>query len=201
MNFYRFSISWPRVLPTGDISNINEMGIGYYSEIIDELLENGIEPMITMYHWDLPQALQLLGGFTNSRIITYFKDYATLLFERFGDRVKYWITFNEPNIFCPEGYGSARHAPGINANGVGEYFCGHNVLKAHAIVYHTYRKQFHKRIQGKVGISITSRFFYSETNSSSDVYRAMQFEVCLGVVSTANFKLSDFILPQKNNKQ
>lgn len=98
MDFYRFSIAWPRILPTGDITDVNEKGIEYYRKVIDKLLENNILPLVTMYHNDLPQRLQLLGGFTNDIIIKYFEDYARLLFERFGDRVKYWITFNEPFI-------------------------------------------------------------------------------------------------------
>lgn len=179
MDYYRFSIAWSRVLPNGDTSSINEKGIAYYDTIIDELLANGIEPMVTMYHYDLPQALQLFGGLTNPIIISYFEAYANLLFERFGDRVKYWITFNEPGDFCPAGYGDSVHAPGIDAHGVGEYLCAHNVLKAHAVVYHTYRKRFADRFQGKIGITISSRFLYSATNNTYDVDRAMQFGVRL----------------------
>lgn len=95
-----------------------------------------------MYHFDLPQILQLLGGFANSIITTQFLDYAQLLYERFGDRVKYWVTFNEPAEFCVRGYGIGDHALGINAHGIGEYLCGHNVLKAHALAYHLYKNRF-----------------------------------------------------------
>lgn len=87
MNFYRFSIGWARVLPDGDVSTVNEAGIAYYNKLIDRLLENGIEPMVTMYHYDLPQALQRFGGLTNSLFVGYFEAYADLLFNRFGDRV------------------------------------------------------------------------------------------------------------------
>lgn len=104
MQFYRFSIAWSRVLPTGDISKINEKGIQYYNRQIDKLIENKLEPMITMYHYDLPQNLQIFGGLTNPIVISYFEAYANLLFERFGNRVKYWITFNEPADFCVAGY-------------------------------------------------------------------------------------------------
>lgn len=104
MDHYRFSISWSRVLPTGNISDVNEKGIEYYNKIIDKLLELNIQPMVTMYHYDLPQYLQTFGGLTNSIVmVDYFQAYANLLFERFGDRVKYWITFNEPAAFCKQG--------------------------------------------------------------------------------------------------
>lgn len=178
MDYYRFSIAWSRVLPNGDISNINEEGIKYYDKIIDLLIEEGIEPMVTMYHYDLPDALQQIGGLANSAIIDYFEAYANLLFERFGDRVKKWITFNEPLDFCTAGYGSGTMAPKVNAHGVGEYLCGHNVLKAHATVYHLYKNSFYGRQQGKVGITLSANFFYSETNDTVVVDRAMQFQVC-----------------------
>lgn len=123
VDFYRFSISWPRILPTGDITNVNEKGIEYYNRIIDNLLKRNIQPMITMCHADLPQQLQLFGGFTNSIIVGYFTSYARLLFERFGDRVKYWIPFNEPDIIC-HGYVVNYEAPGTSQHGVGDYLCG-----------------------------------------------------------------------------
>lgn len=100
MDSYRFSISWARVLPKGDIANVNEEGIEYYNKLIDSLLEHNIEPMVTMYHYDLPLRLQQIGGFSNALIVDYFEAYAKLLFERFGNRVRYWITFNEPYIIC-----------------------------------------------------------------------------------------------------
>lgn len=103
MDYYRFSIAWSRVLPTGDILNVNEKGIEYYNKLINKLLELNIQPMVTIYHYDLPQKLQLLGGLTNSLFVDYFEAYANLLFERFGDRVKHWITFNEPAAFCKQG--------------------------------------------------------------------------------------------------
>ncbi|XP_055306650.1 myrosinase 1-like, partial [Sitodiplosis mosellana] len=91
-------------------------------KLINKLIENGIEPMVTMQHFDLPQKLQQLGGFTNSIIVKYFEEYAqeyaNLLYQRFGDRVKYWITINQPAEFCVQSYGSSNHAPGINAHGI-----------------------------------------------------------------------------------
>ncbi|XP_031633962.1 furostanol glycoside 26-O-beta-glucosidase-like [Contarinia nasturtii] len=120
MNFYRFSISWSRILPTGDIAEVNEKGIQYYNILIDTLIEYKLQPMVTLYHYDLPQYLQSFGGLTNSIIISYFEAYSNLLFDRFGDRVKYWITFNEPSDFCTAGYGGSYHAPALNAHGIGK---------------------------------------------------------------------------------
>lgn len=177
MNFYRFSIAWSRVLPTGDVSNINEKGINYYNNLINKLIENKLEPMVTLYHYDLPQYLQKFGGLTNSIVISYFEAYANLLFERFGDRVKYWITFNEPADFCVEGYGSGKHAPEMNQHGVAEYLCGHNVLKAHAVAYRLYKSTYYDRFKGQIGITLSSRFFYSESNDTNIIDRAMEFSV------------------------
>lgn len=179
MDFYRFSISWSRILPSGDISNVNEKGIEYYDKLINALVQINVKPIVTMYHFDLPQNLQLLGGFANSIIIMQFLDYSQLLYERFGDRVKHWITFNEPAEFCVRGYGIGDHAPGINAHGNGEYLCAHNVLKAHAMAFHLYKDRFFERFNGKIGISLDSLFFYSESNDNRTVNRAIQFSVCI----------------------
>lgn len=178
MNFYRFSIAWSRVLPTGDITNINEKGIDYYDKLINKLIEHNIEPMVAMYHFDLPNELQKLGGFTNPIIVEYFEDYAKLLYDRFGDRVKYWITLNEPAEFCVQGYGTDHHAPAINAHGIGEYLCAHNALKAHATAYHLYKELYFDRFKGMVGISLDTQFYYSDTNDTDAVDLSMQFSVC-----------------------
>lgn len=174
MDFYRFSISWPRILPNGDVSLINEKGIEYYNKIIDKLLELQIEPMVTMYHFDLPQRFKQLGGFSNSIIVDYFKAYANLLFERFGDRVKYWITINEPAIFCKVSDGALGQT---EFHGIADYLCGHNVLKMHAVAYRLYKKKFSERFKGRIGISLESYFYYSDTNDTSLVDQAMQFSV------------------------
>lgn len=87
LKFYRFSISWPRILPNGSHTNINELGLQYYEDLITELLANDIQPIVTMFHWDLPQALQDMGGMLNPVIVDYFVQYAKVLIEYFGDRV------------------------------------------------------------------------------------------------------------------
>lgn len=110
---YRFSISWPRVFPEGR-GKINEKGIQFYENLIDELISNGIEPIITIYHWDLPKALQdLYGGWESREIIEDFNDYCIELFKRFGDKVKHWVTLNEQNIFIKLGYLQGFHPPKV----------------------------------------------------------------------------------------
>lgn len=178
MNFYRFSISWTRVLPNGDISNINEAGLAYYEKLINACLENGIEPMVTMYHYDLPQAFASSGGLTNSPFIGHFEAYANLLFERFGKQVKYWITFNEALIFCLSSYGGGNSLI-ITENGVDEYLCSTNMLKSHAVVYRLYEKRFKPQFGGKIGISLNADFFYGD---ESDSDRALQFKVTIQTV-------------------
>jgi len=109
---YRFSLSWPRLLPKGR-GAANEPGLAFYDRLIDALLEAGIEPWICLYHWDLPQALHELGGWQNRDIAGWFADYAALVAHRYGDRVRRFATFNEPCVFTLFGYGFGWNAPGI----------------------------------------------------------------------------------------
>ena len=108
---FRFSVSWPRVMPGGKYP-VNQAGIDYYNRVIDFSLECGIAPWITLYHWDLPQALELKGGWTNREIVSWFSDYTELCARSFGDRVKNWMVMNEPSVFTGAGYFLGIHAPG-----------------------------------------------------------------------------------------
>lgn len=146
-SFYRFSISWARIMPDGLVNNINKVGLDYYDNLINALLQNGVEPMVTMYHWDLPQSLQNIGGWVNPKIVDIFRDYAKVLFENYGDRVKVWTTFNEPGVICKLGYGGS-FAPRLEMSGLADYQCSHNLLKAHASVYHLYNDQYRSLQQG-----------------------------------------------------
>lgn len=113
LSAYRFSISWPRILPEGR-GRINEAGLDFYDRLVDELLAQNISPWACLYHWDLPLALHKAGlGWTNREIVPLFADYAGLLARRLGDRVSHWATFNEPDMFTVLGYASGVHAPGI----------------------------------------------------------------------------------------
>lgn len=108
---FRFSISWSRLMPNG-VLPVNPPGIDFYNRVIDYCLEQGIEPWITLYHWDLPQALEARGGWTNRGVVDWFTDYTRLCARSFGDRVKHWMVMNEPVVFTGAGYFLGVHAPG-----------------------------------------------------------------------------------------
>ncbi|XP_068620856.1 myrosinase 1-like [Battus philenor] len=162
LDHYRFSISWPRILPTGFPDKINKLGVQYYNNLIDEMLKYNIEPIITIYHWDLPQKLQKMGGWTNPYIIEWYSDYARVLFKLFGHKVKKWVTINEPYQICYYGYGRDFFAPALDIKGVADYFCAKNLLLAHAKAYHIYDKEFRPIQRGVIFITINIQYFASE---------------------------------------
>lgn len=130
---YRFSIAWPRVQPLGS-GAVNASGLAFYDQLIDRLLAEGIAPFPTLYHWDLPQALQDLGGWTARETADRFADYAALVVDRLGDRVSEWALFNEPYIFVSRGYLLGRYAPGHSS--IPEFLRAvHTVTRAHALGY------------------------------------------------------------------
>ncbi|KAJ8980751.1 hypothetical protein NQ317_013756 [Molorchus minor] len=169
VQYYRFSISWTRLLPTGFSDKINPDGVRYYNGLINELLKNNIEPMVTLYHWNLPQSIQDLGGWTNDRTVQYFGDFVQVVFQLFGDRVKKWITVNEPNSICEDTYGDGMGAPHIVSGGIGDYLCGRALLLGHATAYHIYDKMFRKEQNGKIGITIDSIWAEPKSNSPEDI--------------------------------
>ncbi|XP_073663847.1 lactase/phlorizin hydrolase isoform X3 [Tursiops truncatus] len=154
---YRFSISWTRILPDGTTKYINEAGLNYYMRLIDALQAASIQPQVTIYHWDLPQALQDIGGWENETVVQRFKEYADVLFQRLGDKVKFWITLNEPFVIANQGYGYGTAAPGISSRpGTGPYIAGHNLIKAHAEAWHLYNDVYRARQGGMISITISS---------------------------------------------
>ena len=128
---YRFSIAWTRVLPAGR-GRINPKGIDFYDRLIDSLCAANIEPFLTLYHWDLPQALQDEGGWENRDTGLAFADYSALMVKHLGDRVKYWTTFNEPSVVAFDGNLSGEHAPG-NRDPRIAYQVAHNLMVAHGL--------------------------------------------------------------------
>ena len=128
---YRFSISWARVIPDGE-GEVNEKGLQFYDNLVDELLANGIEPWITLYHWDLPSALQNKGGWLNRDLVEIFARYARIIAERFKGRVHYYMTLNEPQCIAQCGYQSGVHAPGLKLGEEKIALIYHNLCLAHS---------------------------------------------------------------------
>jgi beta-glucosidase len=127
---FRFSVSWPRVMPEGR-GAVNEAGLAFYDRLVDGLLARGIEPYLTLFHWDLPQALQQRGGWMSRDIAGWFAEYAQVVARRLGDRVKNWVTFNEPQIFLGFGHRAGNHAPGLQLSEEDVFRCVHHVNLAH----------------------------------------------------------------------
>lgn len=135
--------------------------------------------MVTLFHWDIPRWLQDLGGLTNPIFVDHFRYFADVLFKNFGSRVKTWITMNEPFNFCTIGYGQATWAPSIRSPGVGEYYCGHFMLLAHAAAYHLYKDKYFNDQRGSIGITLDSRFYYAKNASitTKDLHRAQEYRL------------------------
>ncbi|KAF6215548.1 hypothetical protein GE061_010304 [Apolygus lucorum] len=168
---YRFSISWPRVLPNGRTSYVNQAGIDYYMNLIDDLLANGIEPMVTLFHWDLPQALEDIGGWLNPDIAQLFEEYADLMFKTYGDKVKWWITINEPFSVVWFYGGNSAGAPNLNLHGTGDYLSGHNLLRAHGKAYRLYQKKYSHQ-GGKLSMAFCGPMCQPKTDSKDDIAAA-----------------------------
>eukprot|EP00897_Mesotaenium_endlicherianum_P011047 jgi/Mesen1/9971/ME000072S09382 len=187
---YRFSISWPRLFPDGR-GKLNPEGVAYYNRLIDCLLERGIQPYVTLYHWDLPQALhQQFGGWLDPQIVQCFEEYADTCFSAFGDRVKHWITFNEPLTFASCGYGHGVHAPGRGSDAsrcedggdssTEPYTVGHHILLSHAAAVDVYRRKYRDQQGGVVGITVDSDWSEPISEDPADVaaaQRRMEFQL------------------------
>ncbi|XP_028132062.1 myrosinase 1-like isoform X2 [Diabrotica virgifera virgifera] len=175
VSHYRFSIAWTRILPNGFRNHVSEDGVKYYNYLINKLLENGIEPWVTIFHFDIPYGMFLIGGMFNEKFSEYLSDYADLLFNLYGDRVKTWVTINEPYSVCVSG---TRVLGEYRPNGIVEYLCGHTFLKAHAAVYDLYQRKYKSQQNGKISMAFNLQCNYPETNSAEDIEaaeRANQF--------------------------
>lgn len=166
---YRFSLSWPRVLPEGT-GAVNASGLDFYDRLVDELLRAGIAPYATLYHWDLPLALQHRGGWLNRDSAGWFAEYAKVVADRLGDRVPAFMTFNEPQAFLAAGLLDGRHAPGLRL-GYADYLRGmHNVLRAHGLAIRTIRAA---RTGGaRVGSALVVNHYVPATPSPADLQAA-----------------------------
>ena len=168
---YRFSIDWSRVLPEG-FGSVNESGIAFYDSLINELLKNGIEPYITLHHWELPYEIYKRGGWMNPQIVEWFGEYARLIAGRFSDRVTHFFTLNEPQCFVGLGYLTGDHAPGIKAPLRDTFEMAHNALKAHGRAVQMLRQYGKQKLT--VGYAPTCGMCYPETENAEDIEAARQ---------------------------
>ncbi|EKM57147.1 glycoside hydrolase family 1 protein [Phanerochaete carnosa HHB-10118-sp] len=190
---YRFSIAWSRIIPLGGRNDtVNEAGIKFYSDFIDALLERGITPFVTLYHWDLPQALhdRYLGWLNKDEIVQDYVRYARVCFERFGDRVKHWLTMNEPWCISILGYGRGVFAPGRSSDRMRSpegdsstepWIVGHSVILSHACAVKLYREEFKASQGGQIGITLNGDWAMPYDDSPQNIEAAQHaLDVAIG---------------------
>lgn len=166
---YRFSLSWARLMPEGT-GEVNKKAVALYRDMIMEMKKNGIEPYVTMYHWELPQSLQDRGGWLNEEIIEWFAEYAKVVAENFADLSDYFITLNEPQCFVGLGHLSGVHAPGKKLPVKDVFQIAHNALRAHGRAVQNLRKYAGRTI--KIGYAPTCGMAYPATNKKEDIEAA-----------------------------
>nr|VDC73037.1 unnamed protein product [Brassica rapa] len=188
---FRLSIAWTRIFPHGrKEKGVSQAGVKFYHDVIDELLRNGIVPFVTVFHWDTPQDLEdEYGGFLSERIVKDFREYADFVFQEYGDKVKHWITFNEPWVFAHAGYDVGKKAPGRcsdyvdptckgGRSGYEVYLVSHNLLNAHAEAFEAFT-QCEKCKGGKVGIAHSPAWFephdFQDSQDGASIGRALDF--------------------------
>ncbi|XP_020976234.1 beta-glucosidase 45 isoform X2 [Arachis ipaensis] len=179
VNSYRFSISWARVLPKGRFGEINWAGVNYYNKLIDALLVKGIQPFVTLFHFDTPQELEdRYGAWLSPQSREDFQYFAELCFKSFGDRVKYWATFNEPDFLATYGYRLGVGPPGRCSKPFGNCSQGdsekepflvvHNIILSHADAVEIYRTKYQAEQGGKIGIAVHLDWYEPISNSTED---------------------------------
>lgn len=163
---YRLSIAWPRVLP-GGVGKVNEAGLAFYDRLIDALLEAGIEPWVTLFHWDMPQSLFERGGWLNRDSAEWFAEYAEIMSRRLSDRVKRWITLNEPQVYIGLGHADGKHAPGLRLSFRDCLTVSHHTLLAHGRGVQALRGASKRPLS--VGWAPVGHVSCPETNSPADI--------------------------------
>ncbi|XP_012831331.1 PREDICTED: beta-glucosidase 13-like [Erythranthe guttata] len=188
LDAFRISISWPRILPHGKLSGgVNKEGITFYNNVFNELIANGITPFVTLFHWDLPQELEdEYNGFLSPLIIDDFRNFAELCFEEFGDRIKHWITVNEPYIFIICGYDggfAGNFAPGrcsspdncVQGDSATEpYIAAHHMLICHASTIKLYKEKYQETQKGEIGITQVSNWMVPHSSTKLDIEAAQR---------------------------
>ncbi|KAG8650095.1 hypothetical protein MANES_07G001500v8 [Manihot esculenta] len=190
LDSYRFSISWPRIFPEGKIRRgVNWEGVKFYNSLIDKLLLNGIQPLVTLFHWDVPQTLEdEFKGFLSPNIVNDFSEFVDFCFKEFGDRVKHWATINEPNLMSMYGYAFGFNAPGRCSDYVGNctegnsatepYIVVHHLILCHAAAVKLYREKYQASQGGVIGITVFTAWMvpkYDNVASMKAASRARDF--------------------------
>ena len=171
VNAYRFSVAWPRILPQGRDA-VNEAGLAFYDRLVDGMLERGLDPWATLYHWDLPQALQAGGGWTSRDTVAAYLEYTDAVTRRLGDRVRHWITHNEPWCSCMMGYWEGVHAPGGTSLADAMQAC-HHVLLSHGQAVSLIRRN---SPGAQVGITLSLHPIAAASGSAEDVAAAARHD-------------------------
>lgn len=167
---YRFSVAWPRIFPEGE-GAVEPRGLEFYDRLVDRLLAHGIEPMVTLYHWDLPSALQARGGWLNRDTAYYFREYAETLFHHFADRVGHWITHNEPWCTAYLGHGTGRHAPGLQDLGMARV-AAHHTLLSHGLAVRAFRDAGYP---GQIGVTLNLASTYP-ASQTPEAFQAVRMQ-------------------------
>lgn len=169
---YRFSVAWPRVIPNG-VGDVNSKGLDFYDRLVNDLLNAGIEPYITLYHWDLPQVLEDRGGWTNRDTADAFAAYVEAVVRRLGDRVHHWITQNEPQVASFQGYGGGEHAPGRDEGLTSALSAAHHLLLSHGKAAQVIRSI---SPDAQIGITLNIDPIYPLSQDSADLDAARQID-------------------------
>lgn len=177
LKVYRFSLSWARIVDL-ETGKLRDDGVRFYNELIDCLLENGIEPYITIYHWDLPIELQRAGGWLSPELPKKFADYTKTVVKLFSDRVSHWFTLNEELCFIPVSYANGEHAPGYKLSEEEVMLCGHHAHLAHGLAVQTIRQYAKKKPE--IGIAVVGDIKIPATKSPIDIMiaRKAMFAPC-----------------------
>lgn len=168
IKYYRYSLSWPRIFPDGT-GKPNEKGLDFYKRLTDKLLENGITPAITLFHWDLPQIIEDKGGWANRETVKYFEDYSAYVLKTFGDVVPMWFTHNEPFVYSFLGHAYGIHAPGYTDT-ARALNVTHNLLLSHGKVVSMYRNM---NLNGKIGMALNLSTKYPVSQKEEDINAAI----------------------------
>uniref|UniRef100_A0A8C3S506 Klotho n=1 Tax=Chelydra serpentina TaxID=8475 RepID=A0A8C3S506_CHESE len=200
VSHYRFSLAWARLLPNGTAPP-SAAGLAHYGRLLARLRQLGVEPVVTLYHWDLPQRLQdAYGGWASPALAELFRDYAELCFRHFGGQVRYWLTIDNPYVVAWHGYATGRLPPGVKGGPQLGYRAAHHLLQAHAKVWHLYNDHFRPTQGGQVSIALSSHWIKPQAMTEQDIQECQKsLDFVLGWFAKPIFIDGDYPQSMKNN--